>query len=150
MATKTITQLPAAGAAATTNELPIYQGGTTQKLTVAQLQTLWDARYNRAIAFQTLTDAASIAWNVTNGVSAQVTLGGNRTLAAPTGLSAGSTYALIVRQDATGGRTLGYNSIFKWPGGVAPVLSTAANAVDVLTFLYDGTSLYGNIAKAFA
>lgn len=102
------------------------------------------------LAHQALTDGASIAWNVANGAAASVTLGGNRTLANPSGLQAGGTYVLIVKQDATGSRTLAYGSAYKWPGGTAPTLSTAANAVDVLTFISDGTALYGVAAKAFA
>lgn len=98
----------------------------------------------------TLTDAASIAWNLDDGQSAIVTLGGNRTLANPTNLKAGATYALIVRQDATGGRTLAYGSVYKWPGGVAPTLSTGVNAIDIITFVSDGTNMYGVASKGFA
>ena len=53
-------------------------------------------------------------------------------------------------QDGTGSRTLAYNAIYKWPAGVAPVLSTAANAIDILTFVSDGTNMYGVAQKAFA
>ena len=98
---------------------------------------------------QTLTDGSSIAWNMNTQQAAKVTLGGNRTLANPTNLEAGGTYTLIVSQDATGGRTLAYGTDYKWPGATPPVLSTAANAVDVLTFLCDGTNLYGSAQKAF-
>lgn len=104
-------------------------------------------QYNAAIA---LTDGASIAWNVDTAPSAKLAIAGNHTLAAPSNLKDGATYILRVQQDATGGRTLAYNVVFKWPGGVAPVLSTTANAIDILTFTSDGTNLYGVIQKAFA
>lgn len=97
-----------------------------------------------------LTDGASIAWNLDDAQTASVTLGGNRTLANPTNMAARGTYLLIVKQDATGGRTLAYGSAFKWPGGLAPVLSTAANAVDILSFVSDGTSMFGVAQYAFA
>lgn len=99
---------------------------------------------------QTLTDGTNIAWDVDASAIAKVTLGGNRTLSAPTNLRDGGTYVLRVIQDGTGNRTLAYNSVFKWPGGVAPVLSTGANAIDILTFVSDGTNLYGSIQQAFA
>lgn len=99
---------------------------------------------------QTLTDAATVAWDGALGPVAKVTLGGNRTLAAPTNLVDGGTYILRVIQDGTGSRTLAYNAVFKWPGGTAPVLSTAINAIDILTFVSDGTNLYGAAQKAFA
>lgn len=100
---------------------------------------------------QTLTDGATINWNMDLGGAAQVTLAGNRTMAAPTNLRAGATYILIVKQDATGSRTLAWNAVFKWPLGLAPVLSTAANATDLLSFYSpDGALVYGNILKGLA
>ena len=99
---------------------------------------------------QTLTDAASITWDMATSPVAKVTLGGNRTLAAPTNLVDGGTYILRVIQDGTGSRTLAYDAVFKWPGGTAPVLSTAINAIDILTFVSDGTNLYGAAQKAFS
>jgi hypothetical protein len=98
----------------------------------------------------TLTDAATIAWNAQNAQVAKVTLGGNRTLGAPTNLVDGFTYVLFVSQDGTGSRTLAYNAVFKWPNGVAFVLSTAVNALDIITFVSDGTNMYGVGQKAFA
>lgn len=90
----------------------------------------------------TLTDGATINWATTTSQVAVVTLGGNRTFAAPTGLVNGAFYALAVYQDATGGRTLAWNTVFKWNAGSAPTLSTAANAKDFFVFRSDGTNLY--------
>lgn len=97
----------------------------------------------------TLTDGASIAWDWSLGPIATVTLGGSRALAAPTNIGVG-TWALIVKQDGTGSRTLSYDASYLFPGGTDPVLSTAASAIDVLTFISDGTNIYGAAAKAFA
>lgn len=91
----------------------------------------------------TLTDAASITWNLDTQQVGIVTLGGNRTLANPTNQKAGGTYIVIVKQDATGSRTLAYGDNYKWPGGTAPTLTTDANAVDILTFVSDGTNMHG-------
>ena len=74
------------------------------------------------------------------------TIGGNRTLQAPTNAVVG-TSVLRLTQDGTGSRTVTWNAIFKWSSGAAPVLSTAANAVDVLAFIYDGTSIYGSLVS---
>lgn len=89
----------------------------------------------------TLTDAATIAWNAANGQVATVTLGASRIMGAPTNLQTGAFYSLQIVQDATGSRTLTWNSIFKFTGGTAPTLSTAANARDHITFKYNGTTL---------
>jgi hypothetical protein len=98
---------------------------------------------------QVLTDAATINWSLTDSRFATVTLSGNRTVAAPTNAVVGSMI-LIVKQDGAGGRTLTWNSVFKWPGGVPPVLSSAANAIDVFSFVYDGTNFYGTYMNALA
>ena len=98
---------------------------------------------NANIANQTLTDGATINWDTSLGSVATVTLGGNRTIAAPTNLKIGS-YILHVIQDGTGNRTLTWNSVFKWPAGVAPVLTTTGNRRDLFSFVCDGTNLYGS------
>ncbi len=90
----------------------------------------------------TLTDGATISWAANTQQVATVTIAGNRTMAAPTGLVSGAFYALNVIQDATGSRTLTWNSVFKWTGGTAPTLSTAANAKDFFVWRSDGTNLY--------
>jgi hypothetical protein len=92
---------------------------------------------------QTLSDGATISWNTASGRIATVTLGGNRTIGAPTNLKVGS-YILHVLQDATGSRTLTWNAVFKWPAGVAPVLTTTASRRDTFSFISDGTNLYGS------
>lgn len=101
-----------------------------------------------------LTDAATISWNAQTQQSAYVLLtagvGATRVLGAPSNLVAGFTYILVLQQSSTGSNALTYNAVYKWAGGIAPVLSTANNAIDVLTFVTDGTSMYGVIQKAFA
>ena len=91
---------------------------------------------------QTLTDAATVTWDTSLGQIATVTLGGSRTMAAPTNLKVG-TYILHVIQGGSGSYTLTWNSVFKWPAGVAPTLTTTVGARDVMSFVSDGTNLYG-------
>jgi hypothetical protein len=90
----------------------------------------------------TLTDGATISWAVGAAQVATVTIAGNRTFGAPTGLVNGGFYSLCVIQDATGSRTITWNAVFDWAGGTAPTLSTAANAKDFFVFRSDGTNLY--------
>jgi hypothetical protein len=91
---------------------------------------------------QTLTDGATISWDASLGRISKVTLGGNRTIANATNIRVG-TYILHVIQDGTGSRTLSWNLMYRFPGNVAPTLTTTANAHDVMTFVSDGTYLYG-------
>lgn len=90
----------------------------------------------------TLSDAATIAWDTSTGQVATFTfVSSNRTMGAPTNLVSGAFYGLAVIQNA-GSNTLTWNSVFKWAGGTAPTLSTAAGAKDYFVFRSDGTNLY--------
>lgn len=78
-------------------------------------------------AFQTLTDASTINWNMASGYNAKVTLGGSRTLGAPTNAIEGRTYVLRVIQDNNGTRTLAFNAAFDFGEAGAPTITTGAN-----------------------
>jgi hypothetical protein len=62
------------------------------------------------------------------------TLGASITLNNPTNLTAGQSGIIYVTQDATGSRTLAYGSYWKFPNGVAPVLTTTASATDAIVY----------------
>ena len=83
----------------------------------------------------TLTDAACITNNFALGNNFLVTLGGNRTLKAPSNCVAGQSGAIYVIQDSTGSRTLGYNTAWQFVSAAAPTLSTGASDVDILVYL---------------
>ncbi len=53
-------------------------------------------------------------------------------------------------QDATGSRTVTWPAEVLWPEGTAPTLSTAANAVDIVSFYFDGTNYFGQGALNFS
>lgn len=90
---------------------------------------------------ETMTDGATITPTGDKNAM-QVTLGGNRTIANMTTITAGAAYVFKIIQDATGSRTVSWGSAYDFPGGTAPTLSTAANAVDVISgFSFDGTSI---------
>ena len=94
---------------------------------------------------QNLSIAAGvIAWNGAAGSFANVTLTSNSAnVANPTSIVPGDYY-LKIQQDATGSRVINsWGSSFYWPGGVVPVLTANANAVDVLMFVSDGINMYG-------
>lgn len=90
----------------------------------------------------TLTDDTTIAWDTTAAQVAKVTLGGNRTMGAPSNLKTGAFYALLVQQDASGLRALSWDAVFKFAYATAPTLSIDANARDFFVFRSDGTNLY--------
>ena len=83
----------------------------------------------------TLTDGATITPDMADSNNFTVTLGGNRTLANPSNLTAGQSGSIFIVQDGTGSRTLAYGSQFDFIGGTAPTLSTAANSVDRIDYV---------------
>lgn len=87
-----------------------------------------------------LTDATSIATDLSLGNNFSVTLAGNRTLANPTNITAGQGGVITITQDATGSRTLAYGSYWKFNGGTAPTLTTTANAVDMLVYQVESST----------
>jgi len=104
-----------------------------------------------AADYVTLTDAVTIAVDMSTFLNAKVTLAGNRTLGAPTNVKNGQTGVIEIIQDATGGRTLAYHADWLFAGGVDPTLSTAANAKDLLFYqtLSNGKT-YATLTKAVA
>ena len=89
----------------------------------------------------TLTDAATITWNVINSPVAKVTLGGNRTLSAPSGSTpaAGQFVSLLIIQDGSGSRTITWNSVYEFTEDAAPDLTATASKGDLFTFRYNGS-----------
>ena len=80
----------------------------------------------------------------------RVDMGANVTTFNVTNAADGQGLVIRFAQDSTGSRTIAWPSEFKWPGGVTPVLSTGANAVDVLQATRYGSVWYGNLLKGFA
>lgn len=115
---------------------------TTETINTQQVATF--------VAAGVLVDATTISWNLALASKAFVILGGNRTLSNPTSMINGGTYILIVKQDASGNRTLAYGAVYKWQSGIAPVLSTSANAIDIISFVSDGVNMYGVAQFGFA
>jgi hypothetical protein len=87
----------------------------------------------------TLTDGATINWDASTQDVCKVTLGGNRTLAAPTNNTTGQFISILVIQDGTGSRTLTWNAVFEFASDTAPTLTTTANLGDIFLFRYNGS-----------
>lgn len=91
-------------------------------------------------AFQTLTDAATIATDCSTGLNFKVTLGGNRTLGNPTNAVDGQRYVWMLIQDATGSRTLTLDTKFSLGSDISSILlTTTASKRDFITTLYSSS-----------
>lgn len=108
--------------------------------------------YSETVATPTIS-ANALTLNIENGNVFSVTQDANittLTLSNPSATGKACSFTLILKQDATGGRTISWPSAVKWGGGVAPTLTTTANAVNILTFITidAGTTWYGMLGGA--
>lgn len=58
------------------------------------------------------------------------------------------TYIIKIKQDADGNRTLNFPTI-KWADAAVPTITQRANAVDLITIIYDGVDYYGSCLQNF-
>ena len=117
----------------------IGQEPNTKALTASDIadDLVTSAKLNYSEA--TLTDQATVTWDASTQDVCKLTLGGNRTMAAPTNNTTGQFISILVIQDGTGSRTLTWNAVFEFATDTAPTLTTTASLGDVFVFRYNGS-----------
>jgi hypothetical protein len=85
--------------------------------------------------------STAITLALTNGTVQIITLTGNATITMPTAV-AGKSFLLLLKQDATGSRTVTWSTV-KWPAATAPTVTSTASKQDIYSFFSDGTNWYG-------
>ena len=88
-----------------------------------------------------LSDGATITIDMATACHHSVTLGGNRTFAAPSNQGVGQAGSIFITQDGTGSRTAAFNSAFKFVGGTAPTLTTTASATDRIDYIIKSSNV---------
>ena len=88
-----------------------------------------------------LSDGATITIDMATACHHSVTLGGNRTFAAPSNQAVGQAGSIFITQDGTGSRTAAFNSAFKFVGGTAPTLTTTASATDRIDYIIKSSNV---------
>jgi len=99
-------------------------------------------------AVGTVGATSTLALTTGTVLTATLTASTPCTFTMPTAV-AGKSFILILTQAATGMTTATFTSV-KFPGGTAPTITATASAVDILSFVSNGTNWYGNYAQAFA
>jgi hypothetical protein len=61
--------------------------------------------------------------------------------------TAGKSFVMLLRT-GTGSFTATFTGV-KWPGNVAPTITTTAAKLEVISFIADGTNWYGNISQNY-
>ena len=82
-----------------------------------------------------------------DGTVQKATLTGDITINALSNASAGQTVTLILTQPSSGNYTLTSTMLF---AGGDKTLSTASDAVDIMTIFYDGSTYYASLSRGFA
>jgi parallel beta-helix repeat protein len=132
---------------------PIFSGiaSTLDKMTFVWDGTNWYGEYS-ASAPRYLSLGYIGNPQTLNPDLAEVFLGtgysGTSVVNISSGRTAGQQITFIFLQDV-GNKTITWGSNVVWSGGVSPVLSTAPNSRDVMTFTWDGASWNGSISKKF-
>lgn len=116
----------AVGAGQLQDGIPIHM--QDQQLTRPQLKDFSETSTTPGIS------SGSLTLDLETGNVFEVTLTedvSSLILANPPAAGSAGSATLILRQDATGGRTLVWPSSVLWDGGVAPLVTPAANAIDI-------------------
>ncbi len=133
------------GSGSATNTYAFYSENDAYESRIGTLE-----RYREKI--NSLTSSSTITVDCGLAPVHKVTLASN-TQFNISSLATGQSVTLIIVQDGGGGNTASFgtdgSTAVKFPGG-APTLSTAGNAIDIVTVFNDGTNFYGNCAKAYA
>jgi len=134
------TAVTATGAEINYSDLATLGTTAASKIFTADANNLTTVSGAVANVEDTLTDEATITWNVIDSPVAKVTLAGNRTLSAPSGTTpiAGQFVSLLAIQDGTGGRTITWNAAYEFAADTAPTLTATASLGDLFTFRYNG------------
>ena len=140
--------------ASVTGTLPIANGGTgATTLAGASITTYTgtETLTNKTLTNPTVTNytetpftansSTAITIALTNGTVQIITLTGNATITMPTA-TAGKSFIIMLKQDATGGRSVTWSTV-KYPGGTAPTITATASRQDIFSFFADGTNWYG-------
>jgi hypothetical protein len=116
---------------------PTFTGTVTIANSVSTVANVTNQLAVFGFAYQnivTLVDATTITANLAQTNNFVVTLGGNRTMANATNITAGQSGFIVVRQDGTGSRTLSFGTGWRFPSATAPTLTTTASAVDLIVY----------------
>jgi hypothetical protein len=111
----------------------------TQTLTNKTLTNPTVTNYTETAYSANSSTAITLA--LTNGTVQIITLTGNATITMPTAVN-GKSFILLLRQDATGSRSVTWSTV-NWAGATAPTITGTASKQDIYSFFSDGTSWYG-------
>lgn len=126
-----------------TFEIPGGSTGTGVVLTTPTLTNPTVTNYVETL-FSANTGTA-LTVDLANGTVQNLTLTGNATITMPAAV-AGKSFIIMLKQDATGSRSVTWSTVF-WPGNTAPTITGTASRMDMYSFFSDGTYWYGVVVS---
>jgi hypothetical protein len=136
---------------------PVYTGWGTRYVLIysdTPLPTSRRAAYRSPVILPVVPSVSQIPWgptlnwDVASNDIFTVRMTGDSVLAMPTSNTA-DAFAIYIRQDYYGNRHLTYAPGFAAQYGIAPVLSTQPNALDILYCISDGTNIAIRLNKEY-
>lgn len=117
----------------------------TRRFSPADAASMADARISNYLTPQTLTDGATVTYDVSAGVKAYLTIAGDRVLAF-SNLSNGDSGSLLITQDGTGSRAIssitGAGTPVHRAGELSAISSRGAGETTSFAWEYMGGNLY--------
>lgn len=109
---------------------------TSNFVSLGSVQTITGEKTfdNRVVcSYQTVTASANVALDLSTSNRFEITLDQNVVMDNPVNIAgAGQALMIVLRQDATGGRSAAWGSYWKFPGATAPTLTADPNAIDIV------------------
>lgn len=130
---------------------PTVNSGTLNTPTVnsATLNTPTVTGYTESLAaIGTVTTTYTLVITTGTVLTATLTASTACTFTMPTA-TAGKSFMLILTQAAGGSGTATFTGV-KWPSGIPPTVTANGSAVDIYSFVANGTSWFGNYQQDFA
>ena len=119
-------------------QVELYHDGTKKFETASGGVSLTGGAASNITA---LSDGATITIDMATACHHSVTLGGNRTFAAPSNQVVGQAGSIFITQDGSGSRTAAFNAAFKFVGGTAPTLTTGAGLTDRIDYIIKSSNV---------
>ena len=134
--------------APSTSGYMLVSNGTTWSSSNTITSTILSApTINDGYTEETTTANTTTAYTIllSGGTFQILTLTGNCTFTFPTA-TAGQSFMMFLKQDATGSRTVTWPAVVKWPSSTAPTITATASKGDKFVFTADGTNWLGSVA----
>lgn len=126
--------------------------GPAAQLTNIDMATLVDGQprvrideWNAADSLSVVTASGAAHTMSSAALVHDITLTANCTLTLPATANPGRRLTVLLRQDATGGRTVTWPTAVRWPAGTPPTVTAAAGARSQITLLCLGAEWVGNV-----